>query len=70
MSNNHDHSAKASRCDNLISAVRDAFMMRRNGKLLRACEDYGRALGPRRDRSRELQMARNVDCDLFTGRPF
>jgi hypothetical protein len=53
-------------------------MMRRNGKLLEACEDYGRAPGvdtgaayeprPRRDRSREPQMARNVDFDLFTGK--
>jgi phage terminase large subunit-like protein len=64
--------------DDLISAVRYAFMARRDGKLQEACEEYGRAPGvdtgaaydprPRRDRSREPQMARNVNFDLFTGR--
>jgi hypothetical protein len=31
--------------DDLISAVRYAFMMRRSGKLLGACDEYGRAPG-------------------------
>jgi phage terminase large subunit-like protein len=62
--------------DDLISAVRYAFMMRRSGKLLESCEAYGRAPGvgspdmyaPRsvhRDRSAEPIMARGIDFDLF-----
>lgn len=64
--------------DDLISAVRYAFMMRRSGKLLEACEEYGRAPGagspemydprPRPNRTREPQMAKGLDFDLFTGR--
>jgi phage terminase large subunit-like protein len=60
--------------DDLISAVRYAFMMRRQGKPLDVCEPYGRAPGtptpesfdprPRRDRSREPTMARGLDFDL------
>jgi phage terminase large subunit-like protein len=64
--------------DDLISAVRYAFMMRRQGKPLDTCEAYGRAPGtpspdsfdprpPRRDRSREPQMARGIDFNPFTG---
>jgi phage terminase large subunit-like protein len=66
--------------DDLISAGRYAFMMRRSGKPLEACEEYGRAPGasspemydprPRRDRSHEQQVAKNVDFDVFTGRAF
>jgi hypothetical protein len=54
--------------DDLISAVRYAFMSR-SGEPLEGCEQYGRApcVGtidmyeprPRRDRSREPQIARN-----------
>jgi hypothetical protein len=60
--------------DDLISAVRYAFMMRRSGKPREACEEYGRAPGvdttaydprPRRDRSREQSVARGLDFDLF-----
>jgi phage terminase large subunit-like protein len=63
--------------DDLISAVRYAFMMRRSGKPLDGCESYGRAPGVadvydprpvRRDQSREPQLARGLDFDLFTGR--
>jgi hypothetical protein len=60
--------------DDLISAVRYAFMMRRQGKPLDVCEPYGRAPGtptpesfdprPRRDRSREQTVARGLDFDL------
>jgi phage terminase large subunit-like protein len=60
--------------DDLISSVRYAFMMRRSGKPLDACEPYGRAPGvdtpdtydprPRRDRSREPQIARGLDFNL------
>jgi hypothetical protein len=61
--------------DDLISAVRYAFMMRREGRLLEACESYGQAPGamdasqfdprsPRRER-REPEMARDIDFDVF-----
>jgi hypothetical protein len=61
--------------DDLISAVRYAFMMRRSGKQLEACDDYGRAPGvdtadaydprPRRDRSREPAVAKGMDFNVF-----
>ena len=64
--------------DDLLSAVRYAFMMRRSGKLLDGLETYGRAPGadpgnydprpPRRDRSRDTELARGLDFDVFTGR--
>src|SRR5215471_8683198 len=64
--------------DDLISAVRYAFMMRRSGKLLDECETYGRAPGamdgsqfdprPRHQARREPQIANGIDFDLFTGR--
>jgi len=60
--------------DDLISAVRYAFMMRRSGKQRDDCDEYGRAPGIdtadvyspriRRDRSREPEVAR------FTGKAF
>ena len=63
--------------DDLLSAVRYAFMMRRSGKLLDGLETYGRAPGadpgnydprpPRRDRSRDTELARGLDFDVFTG---
>ena len=63
--------------DDLISAVRYAFMMRRHGKPLEACDDYGKAPGapspdmfdprPRPRENREPRLAK-VDFDLFTGR--
>jgi hypothetical protein len=61
--------------DDLISATRYAFMMRRNGKLLDECEPYGRAPGvdtsdmlydprpPRQPRSNSY-LAR-ADFDIF-----
>jgi phage terminase large subunit-like protein len=62
--------------DDLISAVRYAFMMRRSGKPLEACDDYGRAPGvdtadvydprPRRDRSREPAVAKGMDFNYFS----
>jgi hypothetical protein len=62
--------------DDLISAVRYAFMMRRSGKQLDVCDAYGRAPGvetadtydprPRRDRSRETGMAKGIDFNLFS----
>jgi phage terminase large subunit-like protein len=61
--------------DDLISAVRYAFMMRRSGKGLEVIESYGRAPGvtdgsqydprPARPARREPQIAKNVDFDLF-----
>ena len=66
--------------DDLISAGRYALMMRRSGKPLEACEEYGRAPGvagpdlydprPRRDRSHEQQVTKNVDFNVFTGEPY
>jgi phage terminase large subunit-like protein len=63
--------------DDLISAARYAFMMRRSGKVLDDCESYGRAPGadpanydprpPRREP--ELQpLAKGLDFDVFSGR--
>ena len=70
--------------DDLISAARYAFMMRRSGKLLDECDTYGRAPGadpglydprpPRRERDRESRFARGTanhpdgGFDVFTGR--
>jgi hypothetical protein len=63
--------------DDLISAARYAFAMRRSGKLLESCESYGRAPGaddgnydprPRSvHRSAEPQIAKGIDFDVFTG---
>jgi phage terminase large subunit-like protein len=69
--------------DDLLSATRYAFMMRRQGKLLDLCETYGRAPGvdgaqydprpPRRDQGRRQQYARGTpnhedgDINPFTG---
>ncbi len=57
--------------DDLISAVRYAFMMRRKGKALVECEGYGRAPGvgdyPMAGRNHEPQLARGIDFDVFTG---
>jgi len=63
--------------DDLISAVRYAFMMRRSGKPIEACDDYGRAPGvdtadmysprpTRPNRSREPQIAKGMDFNLFS----
>jgi phage terminase large subunit-like protein len=63
--------------DDLISAVRYAFMMRRSGRRLDECEAYGRAPGvevldiydPRpRPAQRNPPRAVDNDFDLFTGR--
>jgi phage terminase large subunit-like protein len=62
--------------DDIISAVRIAFMMRRSGKGLEACDDYGRAPGlpnpgmydprpPRRDKTTRGGLAKGIDFDLF-----
>jgi phage terminase large subunit-like protein len=62
--------------EDLISAARYAFMMRRHGKPLDSCETYGRAPGtevnydtsvPRRESRGEVQIAEGVDFDVFTG---
>jgi phage terminase large subunit-like protein len=64
--------------DDLLSSMRYAFMMRRNGKQLDTCESYGRAPGvgppevwnPRpspRSNNRANQVA--DDWDVFTGEP-
>lgn len=65
--------------DDLISAVRYAFMMRRHGKVLDEVESYGKAPGiasadiydprPRRRLASDPPArARGLDFDLFTGR--
>ena len=61
--------------DDLISATRYAFMMRRHGKPLDGCESYGRAPGvdgaqydprPKKpQRSSAPLMAEGIDFDLF-----
>jgi phage terminase large subunit-like protein len=62
--------------DDLISATRYAFMMRRSGKLLDDCDAYGRAPGvpnpemfdprpPRRDRTTRSKLASGIDFPLF-----
>jgi phage terminase large subunit-like protein len=66
--------------DDLISAVRYAFMMRRSGKVLNDCDSYGRAPGvagadaydprPYRAPRSEPSIAKNVDFNLFTGKAF
>ena len=63
--------------DDLISAARYAFMMRRSGKLSEECESYGLAPGvdvrtqydprPQRRRQGEQQMAKGINFDVFTG---
>ncbi|MEO6781842.1 MAG: terminase family protein [Bradyrhizobium sp.] len=59
--------------DDLISAARYAFMMRRHGKRLDQCESYGSAPGINAfpmfntERGREPQIAAGVDFDVFTG---
>ena len=60
--------------DDLISAVRYAFMMRRSGRVSADCESYGRAPGvegaydPRPPRRQDgQQIAKGLDFDVFTG---
>jgi Terminase RNaseH-like domain len=57
--------------DDLVSALRYAIMMRRNGKARSDCEGVGFGsmpyAGQRRDRSAEPQIAKGLDFDLFTG---
>ena len=59
--------------DDLISAARYAFMMRRQGKRLDQCESYGRAPGTGdfpmlgRQGSSAPQMASGTEFDVFTG---
>jgi phage terminase large subunit-like protein len=57
--------------DDLISAARYAFMMRRKGKGLGECEGYGRAPGvgdyPMAARRHEPQLAAGIEFDVFTG---
>ena len=63
--------------DDLICAVRYAFMMRRSGKVLDDCETYGRAPGadpnnydrrPPRSLRQESTIAGGLDFDVWTGR--
>jgi phage terminase large subunit-like protein len=55
--------------DDLVSALRYAIMMRRNGKALSDCEGIGYGnmpyAGQRRDRSAGPQIARDVNFDPF-----
>jgi hypothetical protein len=62
--------------DDVISAVRMAFMMRRSGKGLDVCDAYGVAPGmpnpemfdprpPRRDKTTRGGLAKGIDFDLF-----
>jgi Terminase RNaseH-like domain len=62
--------------DDLISAARYAFMAKTHGKAWDHCDDYGRAPGasdafdprPRRPGAGQIQVARDMDWDPFTGR--
>jgi phage terminase large subunit-like protein len=60
--------------DDLVSALRYATMMRRYGKARSECEGIG--FGPmpyahqQRDRSREPQIARGTDFNVFTGEEY
>jgi len=58
--------------EDLVSALRYAIMMRRNGRPLSDCDGVGYGsmplAGQRRDRSREPQIASGVDFDVFSGR--
>jgi hypothetical protein len=58
--------------DDLVSALRYAVMMRRSGKARDECDGVGFGnmpfAGQRADRSREPQLAKGLDFDLFTGR--
>ncbi len=61
--------------DDLVSALRYAIMMRRKGKPPAECEGIGygglQYSGHQPQRSnRKSELARNVDFDVFTGRPF
>jgi len=66
--------------DDLISAVRYAFMMRRSGKPLDGCEPYGRAPGvdvvdiddprPRPSLRSNSPIAAGTDFDVSTGQQF
>jgi phage terminase large subunit-like protein len=55
--------------DDLISALRYAYMMRRSGKLRSECDGIGGSglpfAGQRADRSREPQLATGIDFDLW-----
>jgi phage terminase large subunit-like protein len=63
--------------DDLISAVRYAFMMRRQGKLLERCDDYGRTPGAETEfplrrpvpfmGASGPAMASGIDFDVWTG---
>jgi hypothetical protein len=57
--------------DDLISAARYAFMMRRKGKSLAECEGYGKAPGTGEysmvGRAPTPQIAAGVEFDVFTG---
>jgi len=60
--------------DDLISALRYAFMMRRQGKPRHECDGVGYGNLPyaaqRRDHSAEPTVAKNVNFDVFTGAAF
>ena len=58
--------------DDMVSALRYAVMMRRSGKPRDECDGVGFGsmpfAGQRADRSRDAQLARGLDFDLWTGR--
>jgi hypothetical protein len=60
--------------EDLISALRYAYMMRRSGKLRSECDGIGGSglpfAGRHADRSGAMQVAKNVDFDLWTGRAY
>jgi len=62
--------------DDLICAIRYAFMMRWNGRMLEGCEAYGRTAGfdfgnrydprPPPRRPQQSQLAKGIDFDVFS----
>lgn len=60
--------------DHLIDALRYAVMMKRSGKPRLECEGVGFGnmpfAGHRPDRSREQQVAKNTNFDVFSGEPY
>jgi phage terminase large subunit-like protein len=62
--------------DDVLAAARYAFMMRRHFKEFTECDPWhtgyaaGWPMGQRAHRGQQQQVAKNVDFDVFTGKPY